>query len=71
MTATIGQTRYYSDREIGLPGSTTSLNGESDYIAKLRFLLLDNVNFDFGHQWGSWCERYHAIRSAAAVSSSQ
>ena len=25
----------------------------SDYIAQLRFLLLRNVNFDFGHQWGT------------------
>ena len=25
----------------------------SDYIAQLRFLLLRNVNFGFGHQWGT------------------
>ena len=53
MTATIGQTRYFSEREISLPDSNTSLNGESDYIAQLRFLLLDDVNFDVGHQWSS------------------
>ncbi len=53
MTATIGQTRYYSDRNVTLPGRTASTVEASDYIAQLRFLLLDNVNFDLGHQWGN------------------
>ena len=53
MTATIGQTRYLSDRRVTLPGETASFNETSDYIAELRFLLFENVNFDFGHQWGS------------------
>jgi LPS-assembly protein len=53
MTATIGQTRYMSDRRVTLPGGAASTNETSDYIAELRFLLLENVNFDFGHQWGS------------------
>ena len=54
MTATIGQTRYYSDREVALPGAQREvLNESSDYIAQLRFLLFENVNFDVGHQWGS------------------
>ena len=53
MTATIGQTRYLSDRRVTLPGEATSTNETSDYIAELRFLLFENVNFDFGHQWGS------------------
>ena len=53
MTATIGQTRYYSEREVMLPGGSPLLNESSDYIAQLRVLLLDDINFDFGHQWGS------------------
>ncbi len=53
MTATIGQTRYYSDRNVTLPGRLASTVETSDYIAQLRFLLLDNVNFDLGHQWGT------------------
>lgn len=54
LTATIGQTRYLSDREISLPDSSVSVvNESSDYIAQLRVLLLENVNFEFGHQWGS------------------
>lgn len=53
MTATIGQTRYFSDRMVTLPGATAATSDTSDYIAQLRFLLFKNVNFDFGHQWGA------------------
>lgn len=53
MTATIGQTRYFDDRHVGLPGMPAATFERSDYVAQLRFLLLDNVNFGFGHQWGT------------------
>jgi LPS-assembly protein len=53
MSATIGQTRYSGDRMVTLPGATTETSESSDYIAQLRFLLFKNVNFDFGHQWGT------------------
>ena len=53
MTATIGQTRYFGDREVSLPGMPGSTFETSDYIAQLRFGLFENVNFDFGHQWGT------------------
>ena len=53
VTATIGQTRYYDDRRVTLPGASAATTDTSDYIAQLRFLLFQNVNFDFGHQWGS------------------
>jgi len=53
MTATIGQTRYFSDRDVALPGMTASTFETSDYIALVRFGLLRNVNFDIGHQWGT------------------
>jgi LPS-assembly protein len=53
MTATIGQTRYFSDRDVVLPGEPASTFKTSDYVAQVRFLLFDNVNFDFGHQWGT------------------
>jgi LPS-assembly protein len=53
MTATIGQTRYFGDREVVLPGASASTSESSDYIAELRFLLWENMNFDFGHQWGT------------------
>ncbi len=53
VSATIGQTRYFSDRSVVLPGATMATAETSDYIAQLRFSLFKNVNFDFGHQWGS------------------
>ena len=53
VSATIGQTRYFSDRTVTLPGATIATSETSDYIAQLRFLLFKNVNFDFGHQWGT------------------
>ena len=53
VTATVGQTRYLSDRRVTLPGDPPEDFESSDYIAEVRFLLYDNLNFDFGHQWGS------------------
>ncbi len=53
MSATIGQSRYYSDRDVSLPGMPAETSKTSDYIAELSFLLLDNWNFDIGHQWGT------------------
>jgi len=53
VSATIGQTRYFSDRNVALPDATIATSATSDYIAQLRFLLFKNVNFDFGHQWGT------------------
>ena len=56
MSATIGQTRYLSDRTVRLSDPTIATTETSDYIAQLRFLLFKNVNFDFGHQWGAGVE---------------
>ena len=53
VSATIGQTRYFSDRTVALPGAPMTSTETSDYIAQFRFLLFKNVDFDFGHQWGS------------------
>ena len=53
VTATIGQTRYFDDRRVALPGMPTATFNSSDYVAQLRFLLLEHVNFGFGHQWGT------------------
>ena len=51
--ATIGQIRYLSESGVLLPGEEFSPNESSDYIAELRFLLLEDFNFDLGHQWGT------------------
>jgi LPS-assembly protein len=53
VSATIGQTRYFSDRTVTLPNQTMATIASSDYIVQLRFSLFKNVNFDFGHQWGA------------------
>ncbi|MFZ9052991.1 MAG: LPS-assembly protein LptD [Woeseiaceae bacterium] len=52
-SATIGQTRYLSESGVLLPGEEFVANETSDYIAELRFLLYENLNFDIGHQWGT------------------
>ncbi len=53
VTATIGQTRYLSASGVTLPGTSLLTDDSSDYIAEVRFLLYENLNFDFGHQWGT------------------
>jgi LPS-assembly protein len=52
ITATIGQTRYLSASGISLPDEPVITGDTSDYIAEVRFLLFDKLNFDLGHQWG-------------------
>ena len=52
VTATIGQARYLSEQGVILPGELPVGSDSSDYIAEVRFLLYQNLNFDFGHQWG-------------------
>lgn len=51
MSATIGQALYLSDQTVTLPGQALATADSSDYIAELRFLIYDNLNFDIGHQW--------------------
>jgi len=53
VTATIGQIRYFSTSNVTLPSTPGFSDESSDYIAEMRFLLLDNLNFDLGHQWGT------------------
>ena len=51
VTATIGQALYLSDQGISLPGQSMPSTESSDYIAEVRFLLYENLNFDIGAQW--------------------
>jgi len=51
MSATIGQALYLSQQTVTLPGQALATVDSSDYIAELRFLVYDNLNFDVGHQW--------------------
>jgi LPS-assembly protein len=52
VTATIGQTRYFSISSVTLPDEPQFLDETSDYIAEVRFGLSRYLNFDVGHQWG-------------------
>lgn len=51
MSATIGQVLYLGDQKVTLPGESATISNSSDYIAEIRFLIYENVNFDVGHQW--------------------
>jgi len=51
MSATIGQALYLSKQRVSLPGEPPVIFDSSDYIAEVRFLIYDNLNFDVGHQW--------------------
>ena len=51
MSATIGQALYLSEQGVSLPGEQPIVSDSSDYIAEVRFLIYDNLNFDVGHQW--------------------
>ena len=51
MSATIGQTLYLSKQRVSLPGEPPVIFDSSDYIAEVRFLIYENLNFDVGHQW--------------------
>ena len=53
VSATIGQTRYFGDTGVTLPGQPFVSTESSDYIAEFSFLIKRNVNFDLGHQWGA------------------
>jgi LPS-assembly protein len=53
MSGTIGQIRYFHTSTVTLPSAPSLTDESSDYIAELRFLLLRNVNFDLGYQWGA------------------
>lgn len=53
MSATIGQALYLSAQDVSIPGQTMSVAETSDYIAEVRFLLHESINFDVGHQWSN------------------
>jgi LPS-assembly protein len=52
MSATIGQALYLSEQNVTLPGESPIVSDSSDYIAEIRFLVYENLNFDVGHHWG-------------------
>lgn len=53
MTATVGETQYFSSRDVALPGDPPNEDSSSDYIAELGMNVNDQWNVDLGYQWDS------------------
>lgn len=53
LTATIGETQYFSSRDVVLPGEVPDEDSASDYIAELGMNINDQWNVDLGYQWDS------------------
>jgi LPS-assembly protein len=53
LTATIGETQYFSSRDVALPGEEPNEDSSSDYIAELGMNFNDQWNVDLGYQWDS------------------
>jgi LPS-assembly protein len=53
LTATIGETQYFSSRDVVLPGELPNNDTSSDYIAELGLNVNDQWNVDLGYQWDS------------------
>mgnify|MGYP001355120806 FL=1 len=41
------------DQKVNLPNNNLIMNSTSDFIAELRFLIFDDLNFNFSHQWNN------------------
>jgi LPS-assembly protein len=53
LTGTIGETQYFSSRDVVLPGEEPNDDKSSDYIAELGMNINDQWNVDLGYQWDS------------------
>jgi LPS-assembly protein len=53
LTATIGQTRYFRDRDVVLTDEDASVDTSSDYLGELGLNINDQWNVDLGYQWDS------------------
>ncbi len=53
LTATVGETRYFTAQDVTLPGEMPSDDSTSDYIAELGMNINNRWNLDLGYQWDS------------------
>jgi LPS-assembly protein len=53
LTATVGQTRYFTTRDVVLGSADPSSDNSSDYIGELGLNINDQWNVDLGVQWDS------------------
>jgi LPS-assembly protein len=51
MTATIGQTQFFDNGDVTLPGEFTTTDNSSDYIAEVGVKVWENWNMDFRYQY--------------------
>lgn len=63
VAATIGQSRYFSDREVVLPGELPDDNNSSDWLAEVALNFSNHWKLDLGYQWdadGGQSERFRS-----------
>ena len=53
LTATLGQTRYFSQQGVSLDSGPARTSESSDYIAEIDVRVSAKWNMEFGHQWNS------------------
>jgi LPS-assembly protein len=53
LTGTVGQSRYFADRRVTLPGETPQSGNASNYVAELGFHVQKRWNIDLGYQWNT------------------
>ena len=51
ISATLGKAFYLENQKVSLPGTYNNIDSSSDYIAEVRLALINNLNFNFSHQW--------------------
>ncbi len=53
ITATVGQTRFFSTQDVTLPGSSPIDSNSSDWLAELGLNFRDHWKMNLGYQWDS------------------
>ncbi len=51
LTATIGETRFFSSQDVTLPGGTAVDSNSSDWLAELGLNFRNHWRMDLGYQW--------------------
>ena len=65
ISVTLGKSFYLNNQKVTLPGRNFIPSSNSDFIAELRFLIFDDLNFDISHQWNN--ENSGVARSQARI----
>jgi LPS-assembly protein len=53
LTATLGETRFFTSRDVTLPGEAPVDSNSSDWLAELAYNFRDHWKVDLGYQWDS------------------